>query len=206
MDNTRTESSVCWSTDFKAIGMIMSIIPRVIRNLLFCFFVCFIISYYLCKIRVYLWNNVYRFAFFCIFLLARQLIFSINSTNASLGTLTPIDWGTIETKDLRAPPNGARNLVLVRKTKNYSLFVDGVIPYTSESECSRTPKTSACPTNCPDSERGANGSVISRRRRGLLCLNGTNSTQYLTFTCSVPCPSYKPASPRIIWLNNGSVV
>lgn len=139
-------------------------------------------------------------------LLARQLLFSINSTSAVLGTLTPFDWGTIEAQELKTPPNGARNLVLVSQTKESSLFVDGEKPYVSESECPQTANSRTCPTNCPISERGANGPFISRQRRALLCLNDTSSTQTLRFTCSVPCPAWKPASPRIIWLKNGTVV
>ena len=139
-------------------------------------------------------------------LLVRQLVFSVNSTSAFVGTLTPFDWGTIEAQDLKTPPSGARNLVLVSKSDKFSLFVDGDKPYVSESECPRTPNSRTCPTNCPISERGVNGSFISRRRRSLLCLNSTSSTETYRFSCSVPCPAYRPASPRIIWLINGTVV
>lgn len=133
-------------------------------------------------------------------LLARQRTFLINSTKPSLGTLAPFPWGSIEAKDLKTPPSGARKLVLVSESNESRLFADGDKPLKSESECPLTPKASVCLTNCPDSERGANGLVISRQRRALLCLNGTNSTQTLTFTCSVPCPAWKLASPRIVWL------
>ena len=139
-------------------------------------------------------------------LLARQLTFSIHSGKLSLGSLTFFPWGTIEAKNLRTPPNNARQLVLVNELNESTLFVDGEKPFTSDSECPLASEASVCPTNCPHSERGANGSFISRQRRALLCLNGTSSTQTLEFTCSVPCPAYKPASPRIVWLRNGTLV
>ena len=140
------------------------------------------------------------------FLLARQLFLSIKSTSAFLGALTPFDWGTIEAQDLKTPPSGARNLLLVSQSNESSLFVDGDKPFRSDAECpraSRTPIEQSCTTNCPASERDDTGSFISRRRRAVLCLNGTSSTQTLRFTCSVPCPAWRPASPRIIWLRNG---
>ena len=115
----------------------------------------------------------------------------------------PFDWGTIETQELKTPPNGSRNLVLIRQSSEFSLFADGDKPFTSDADCPHTPIERMCPINCPASERGDNGSFISRRRRAVLCLNGTSSTQTLRFTCSVPCPAWKPASPRIVWLRNG---
>ena len=136
------------------------------------------------------------------FLLARQLSFSIDANGLSLGTLTPFDWGTIEANDIRKPPNGSRNLVLVHKTSVSSLFVDGLKPFTHEFECNER----NCPTNCPDSERGANGSFISRRRRTMLCVNDTLLHEIFDFTCSVPCPAWKHALPRIVWMKNEAVV
>lgn len=143
---------------------------------------------------------------FCIHLLARQLFFAINSSNASLGTLVPFDWGTIEAKDLKTPPSDARSLVLVAESKEHSLFVDGEKPFTSEIECTRMNNEHACTTNCPESERGANGSFISRHRRALICLKSNSSIQSLKITCSVPCPAWMLASPHIVWIINGTVV
>ena len=136
------------------------------------------------------------------FLLARQLSFSIDANGLSLGTLTPFDWGTIEANDLRNPPNGSRNLVLVHKTSISSLFVDGLEPFKHKFECNEQ----HCPTNCPDSERGVNGSFISRVRRTLLCVNDTHLPKIFNFTCSVPCPAWKHALPRILWMKNETVV
>ena len=136
------------------------------------------------------------------FLLARQLSFSINANGLSLGTLAPFDWGTIEAKDLRNPPSDARKLELVHKTTMSSLFVDGLNPFTNESECNER----NCPMICPDSERGANGSFISRLRRAMLCLNDTGLSKTFNFTCSVPCPAWKHALPRIVWMKNETVV
>ena len=138
-------------------------------------------------------------------LLARQLSFSIDangSNGISLGTLAPFDWGTIEANDLKKPPNGSRNLVLVHKTSISSLFVDGLKPFKDEFECNPL----NCSTNCPHSERGANGSFISRRRRAMLCMNDTGLSKSFNFTCSVPCPAWKHALPRIVWMKNETVV
>ena len=135
-------------------------------------------------------------------MLARQLRFSIDANGLSLGTLTPFDWGTIEANDLRKPPSGSRNLVLAHKTSISSLFVDGLKPFTHEFECNER----NCPTNCPDSERGANGSFISRLRRAMLCVNDTFLPEIFNFTCSVPCPALKQALPRIVWVKNETVV
>ena len=137
------------------------------------------------------------------FLLARQLSFSIYYDELLLGTLEPFEWNTIEAVQLTTPPSGARDLVLVSKSSEYSLFVDGLKPFTSEFECSNE---SQCPINCPESERGANGSLISRRRRALLCINSTSSTHTINFTCSVTCPAWMQASPRIVWIRNGTMV
>ena len=136
------------------------------------------------------------------FLLARQLNFSIDANGLSLGTLPPFDWGTIEANDLSKPPNDSRNLVLVHKTSISSLFVDGLKPFTNEFECNEQ----NCPTNCPDSERGANGSFISRLRRAMLCMNDTGLSKTFNFTCSVPCPAWKHALPRIVWMKNETEV
>ena len=135
------------------------------------------------------------------FLLARQLSFSIDANGLSLGTLSPFDWGTIEANDLSKPPSDSRNLVLVHKTSISSLFVDGLKPFTDELCNYRN-----CPTNCPDSERGANGSFISRRRRAMLCVNDTLLPEIINFTCSVPCPAWKHAIPRIVWMKNETMV
>ena len=136
------------------------------------------------------------------FLLARQLNFSIDANGIPLGTLAPFDLGTIEANDLRKPPSDSRNLVLVHKTSTSSLFVDGLKPFTDEFECNER----NCPTNCPDSERSANGSFISRRRRAMLCVDDTLLTEIFSFTCSVPCPAWKHTLPRIVWLKNEIVV
>ena len=136
------------------------------------------------------------------FLLARQLSFSIDANGLSLGTLTPFDWGTINASDLIKSPNGSRNLVLVHKTSISSLFVDGLKPFKHKFECNER----KCPTNCPDSERGANGSFISRHRRAMLCVNDTHLPEIFNFTCSVPCPAWKHALPRIVWMQNETVV
>ena len=136
------------------------------------------------------------------FLLARQLSFSIDANGLSLGTLTPFDWGTIEASDLSKPPSDSRDLVLVHKTSISSLFVDGLKPFKDEFECNER----HCPMNCPDSERGANGSFISRRRRAMLCVNDTLLPEIINFTCSVPCPAWKHALPRIVWMNNETEV
>ena len=143
--------------------------------------------------------------YFLNFLLARQLRFSIDAKGLSLGTLTPFDWGTIEANDLRKPPSDSRNLVLVHNTSISSLFVDGLKPFTDEFECNERTVLS-CPRNCPDSERGANGSFISRRRRAMLCVNDILLHEIFNFTCSVPCPAWKQASPRIVWMKNEAVV
>ena len=132
------------------------------------------------------------------FLLARQLSFSIDANGLSLGTVTPFDWGTIEANDLRKPPSDSRNLVLVLKTSISSLFVDGLKPFTHEFECNEQ----NCSKNCPASERGANGSFISRRRRAMLCVNDTLLPEIFNFICSVPCPAWKHALPRIVWMKN----
>ena len=136
------------------------------------------------------------------FLLARQLSFSIDANGLSLGTLTPFDWGTIEANDLSKPPSDSRNLVLVHKTSISSLFVDGLKPFTAKYECNER----HCPTNCPDSESGANGSFISRRRRAMLCVNDTLLPEIFSFTCSVPCPAWKLALSRIVWMKNETEV
>ena len=135
-------------------------------------------------------------------MLARQLRFSIVSNGLSLGTLEPFDWGTIEAKDLIKPPSDARNLTLLHQANISSLFVDGLKPYKSESECNEQ----KCPTNCPDSERDVNGSFISRQRRALLCLNDTDLSNTFNFTCSVPCPAWKHAVPLIVWMKNDTLV
>ena len=135
-------------------------------------------------------------------LLARQLCFSIDANGLSLGTLTPLDWGTIEANDLSKPPSDSRNFVLVHKTSISSLFVDGLKPFTHEFECNK----SNCPTNCPVSEHGAKGSFISRLRRAMLCLNDTLFPEIFNFTCSVLCPAWKHALPRIVWMKNKAVV
>ena len=136
------------------------------------------------------------------FLLARQLSFSIDGNGLSFGTLTPFDQGTIDANDLRKPPNGSRNLELVHKTTISSLFVDGLKPFTGGFEYNQR----NCPTNCPDSERGANGSFISRLRRAMLCVNDTLLPEIFNFTCSVPCPAWEHALPRIVWMKNETVV
>ena len=135
-------------------------------------------------------------------MLARQLSFSIDANGLSLGTVPPFDWGTIEANDLNKPPSDSRNLVLVHKTSISSLFVDGLKPFTHEFECNEL----NCPTNCPDSERGANGSSISRRRHAMLCVNDTLLPESFNFTCSVPCPAWKHALPQIVWMKNETVV
>ena len=140
--------------------------------------------------------------YYCNFLLARQLSFSIDSNGLSFGNLAPFDWGTIEADALRKPPSGARNLVLVQQTSISSFFVDGLKPFTNDSECNER----NCPMNCPDSERGVNGSFISRQRRALLCLNDTALSNTFNFTCSVPCPAWKHAVPRIVWMKNDTLV
>ena len=99
----------------------------------------------------------------------------------------------IEANDLKNPPSGARNLWSVIDSNVSSLFADGEKPFRSAHECN----ASNCSTNCPDSERDA---VISRRRRALLCLKGPTTLRRLQFTCSVPCPAWQPAAPRIVWL------
>ena len=150
-------------------------------------------------------NDAYVYSvliYYLNFLLARQLSFAIDANGFSLGTLTPFDWGTIEANDLRKPPSDSRNLVLVHKTSISSLFVDGFKPFTHEFECNER----HCPTNCPDSERGANGSFISRLRRAMLCVNDTHLPKIFNFTCSVPCPAWKHALPRIVWMKNETVV
>ena len=146
---------------------------------------------------------VYLFVIYYLnFLLARQLSFSIDANGSSLGTLTPFDWGTIEANDLSKPPSDSRNLVLVHKTSISSLFVDGLKPFMHEFECNER----QCPTNCPDSERGVNGSFISRRRRAMLCVNDTHLHEIISLTCSVPCPAWKHALPRIVWMKNETEV
>ena len=119
-----------------------------------------------------------------------------------LGTLKPFEWGTIEAKDLLKPPSSARKLVLVQQTKMSSLFADGEKPFTDNFECNEQ----NCPTNCPESERGANGSSISRQRRAMLCMNDSDMSKVFNFTCSLPCPAWKHALPRIVWLKNGTEV
>ena len=136
------------------------------------------------------------------FLLARQLSFTIDANGLSLGNLAPFDWGIIEAKDLNKPPNGSRDFVLVTKTSMSLLFVDGLKHFRNEFECNKR----NCPINCPDSESGPNGSFISRQRRALLCLNDTESSRILNFTCSVPCPALIQAEPRIVWLTNETLV
>ena len=150
-------------------------------------------------------NDAYVYCFFNLlfdFLLARQLSFSIDANGLSLGTLTPFDWGTIEANDLSKPPSDSRNLLLLHKTSISSLFVDGLKPFKHKFECNE----SHCPTNCPDSERGANGSFISRLRRAMLCVNDTLLPEIFNFTCSVPCPAWKHALPRIVWMKNETEV
>ena len=131
---------------------------------------------------------------------ARQLYFSINSTSSSLGILEPFDWGDIDADILKNPPNNPRNLTLTSDSSISTLFVDGEkLLRRNAIECPQ----SACPTICLVSERDA---LISRQRRALLCLKGTPATSTLQFTCSVPCPAWKPAAPRIVWLQNGALV
>ena len=136
-------------------------------------------------------------------MLARQLRFSSEAANGvSLGTLAPFDWGTIEAKDLDKPPHDSRDFVVVHKTSMSSLLVDGLKPLRNKFECNER----SCPINCPDSERGPNGSFISRQRRALLCLKDTDLSKILNFTCSVPCPVWRQAEPRIVWLKNETLV
>lgn len=134
-----------------------------------------------------------------IFFAARQITFSIKSDAESVGTMEKFDWGGIAANDLKKPPSGARNLSSVIDSNVFSLFADGEKPFRIAHECI----ASNCSTNCPDSESDA---VISRRRRALLCLKGTTTQRRLQFTCSVPCPAWQPARPRIVWLANGKKV
>ena len=82
----------------------------------------------------------------CSFSAARQLVFSINSSAGSLGTLAPFDWGDIEAKDLAVPPSGARNLSSVIDSNVSSLFADGEKPFRSVHECNAR---SRCPDELP---------------------------------------------------------
>ena len=134
---------------------------------------------------------------------ARQLKFSIETSKLFLGSLEPFEWSIIEADQLKRPQKGSRKLVLVRNSTAYSLFVDGLMPFTNEFECPNEPQ---CPANCPGSERGANGSFISRQRRALLCLHKSSTTDILKFTCSVPCPAWRHTLPRIIWMTNSIVI
>ena len=175
-------------------GNLKRILILLIKILYFCFFVC----------------NVFNFSFFdtwrpsfnvfFVLRIARQLIFSIDSTTSSLGKIEPFEWGLIEASELRNPPGNARNLTFVSNSSDFVLFVDGERPLRNAAECQ---DSSTCSTNCPVSERDA---LISRHRRALLCLKGTSATRTLQFTCSVPCPAWRTASPRIVWLRNGTVV
>ena len=110
------------------------------------------------------------------------------------------DWGQIEADKLKNPPENARQLIRVSNSSDATLFVDGEMPL--RRNATKCP-LSACPTICPLSERDA---LISRQRRALLCLKGAAATRVLQFTCSVPCPAWQPAAPRIIWLLNGALV
>lgn len=136
-------------------------------------------------------------------ILARQLTFNISSTKGPLGVLNQFDWGSIEANELRNPSVGSRNLSFISNSSEFTLFVDGQKPFRSESEC---PVSSKCPINCPASELNA---AISRSRRSLLCLRNTATTHSslprftLKLTCSVPCPAWQPAAPRLVWLENG---
>lgn len=134
-----------------------------------------------------------------ILLIARQLEFSINSLNEPVGILKPFEWGSLKAKDLHSSPVGARNLWLVSESSEATLFADGEKPFKSASECSAN-STASCPANCPDFEHNA---VISRRRRALLCLKGTSVERTLNFTCSMSCPAWIPAAPRLVWFRDG---
>ena len=133
---------------------------------------------------------------------ARQLYFSIDSTNFSLGKMEPFNWGLIEANVLKnsSDEDKARNLIPFSKSSDSTLFVEGEKPLRrNATECS----VSTCPINCPASERDA---LISRHRRALLCLKDTPATRTLHFTCSMPCPAWQPAVPHLVWLRDGQLV
>ena len=174
-------------------GNLKRILILLIKILYFCFFVC----NFLIILSSILGGQVLTFF---VLRVARQLIFSIDSTTSSLGKIEPFEWGLIEASELRNPPGNARDLTRVSNSSDFALFVDGEKPLRNAAECQ---ESSACPTNCPVSERDA---LISRHRRALLCLKGTPVSRTLQFTCSVPCPAWKTASPLIVWLRNGTVV
>ena len=131
---------------------------------------------------------------------ARQLYFSIDYTNSSLGKMEPFEWLLIEANELRNLPDKARNLTRFSNSSDFAFFVDGAKPLRNAAECS---ESSTCLTNCSVSERDA---LISRHRCVLLCLKDTPATRTLQFTCSVPCPLWQAAAPHVVWLRDGQLV
>ena len=174
----------------------MRILILLIKILYFCFFVCFKIN----KLFYFFRYSEAKSSRFIVLCVARQLYFSIDSTNFSLGKMEPFDWGRIDANELRNPPDKARNLTRVSNSSDFAFFVDGEKPLRNAAEC---PESSMCSTNCPVSECDA---LISRHRRALLCLKGTPATRTLQFTCSVPCPAWQAAAPHVVWLRDGQLV